>query len=425
MPLDKDITPTPTPYRAPVYCEMQEEYVVDAAFLWELRACQRQQPHITHQAITLLEQRIEIQLEGILLVMEAGWAACEAALEHQEPGEVFTATVVALRSHDHLKIQKAMQAGFTNAQTMKGLISALGWVSDAHVDPWITTFLHSNELNTIYLGLAACSVRRNDPGEQLTALLQREDCLNDIPLHARALRLIGELRRHDLLPALLAAHDADNDDLRFWSLWSTMLLGHTSSLHKMQPFVFKSGPHQQRALQLAFRVWPMAQAREWIAALATDNAQPRAAIIAMGVLGDPHAVNELIAAMTDPLLARVAGEALTFITGVDLTQQTLVRPSPPALPTSPNDDPTDDNVAMDEDEKLPWPEAEKVLAWWHQHRANFTDGQRYFLGKPMSIDALQHILTTGYQRQRHAAALELALIERSSPLINTHAKIIP
>jgi len=80
---------------------------------------------------------------------------------------------------------------------------------------------------------------------------------------------------------------------------------------------------------------------------------------------------------------------------------------------------------MDEDEKLLWPEAEKVLAWWHQHRANFTDGQRHFLGKPINIDTLQHILTTGTPRQRHAAALELALIDPHRPLINTRAKVIP
>ena len=49
-------------------------------------------------------------------------------------------------------------------------------------------------------------------------------------------------------------------------------------------------------------------------------------------------------------------------------------------------------------------------------------GQRYFLGKPITADWLKQKLAIGTQRQRHAAALELAL-SGETPLFNTRARI--
>ena len=71
------------------------------------------------------------------------------------------------------------------------------------------------------------------------------------------------------------------------------------------------------------------------------------------------------------------------------------------------------------------PDAEKVVALWRHHGSSFIAGQRYFLGQALTQEVLQHALTSAYQRQRHAAALELALIDPQARLINTHAKVIP
>ena len=70
----------------------------------------------------------------------------------------------------------------------------------------------------------------------------------------------------------------------------------------------------------------------------------------------------------------------------------------------------DDDVGLDDDKNLPWPDVERIDALWRNHGSNFHVGQRYLLGKPITADSLQHTLTTAYQRQQHAAALELVLI---------------
>ena len=119
--------------------------------------------------------------------------------------------------------------------------------------------------------------------------------------------------------------------------------------------------------------------------------------MATGVLGDPHAVNWLIGKMTDPKQARLVGEAFTAITGIDLEKCKLTMAPPVQEPI------LDDDVGLDDDKNLPWPDVERIDALWRNHGSNFHVGQRYFLGKPNTADSLQRTLTTAYQRQRHAA----------------------
>ena len=147
-------------------------------------------------------------------------------------------------------------------------------------------------------------------------------------------------------------------------------------------------------------------------------------IKATGILGDPHAVNWLIAKMQEPSVAKLAAEAFTCITGINLDEHQLSAEEPENAPVTPNDDPDDDNVDLDEDENLPYPDVAKVTAFWRKSRQNFTPGERYFMGKPVSSGVLKRILAQGSQRQRHGAAMELALSDSDALLVNTQARVV-
>jgi uncharacterized protein (TIGR02270 family) len=129
----------------------------------------------------------------------------------------------------------------------------------------------------------------------------------------------------------------------------------------------------------------------------------------------------LVERMDTPPLSRVAGEAFSMITGVDLAGQDLEGDWPEGFEAGPNDDPADENVEMDPDENLPWPDVAKVKDWWMRHRHEFEPGVRYLCGRPMTEDWLEHVLRYGYQRQRAAAALELAIRRPGTPLFNVKA----
>ncbi len=407
-----------------VYRNVYEQYVDDASFLWILRSIAMEQPHYKASDILELEQRIEGRLDGLMTSIDIGWKACEKALELQESGEVFTSMVIAMRSHEAGKIKTAVDVGLENELALPGLISAMGWLPDEIANPWMERFLKGKEMNHKYLGLASCSVRRQDPGEALVTILQRDDCLQHEKLYARALRLVGELRRQDCMPAISAAMNDENENISFWATWSAALLGHRSSVQNLQSLVFKSGPHQNQAIELAFRVLPIEQARKWISKLSEDESQVRAGIKATGDLGDPHAINWLISKMQDSKVAKLAGESFSYITGVDFkTHHLLVDESDSYLAIS-KDDANEGSVDLDEDENLPYPNAEKVAAIWRNHGQNFIVGRRYFMGHPVTPELLKETLVGGSQRQRHAAAMELALNENDVQLPNTRAKVL-
>jgi uncharacterized protein (TIGR02270 family) len=404
------------------YRGIYDQFVDNASFLWILRSIAVDQPHYFCDEIQDLENRIQAQLDGLITNIDQAWENCEKALEYQEPGEVFTAAVTAFRSHDMNKIQQTVEIGLSNEQAFKGLVSALGWLPGKLVHGWIKKFFTSKNLDHKYLAVAACSVRRENPEAYLNRILEREDCRAHIPLYSRCLRLIGELRRLDLMPYLVQASKHEEDSVKFWASWSSVLLGNHAHVTGLETYILKKGPFQNRAINLAFRILPVDKARALISKLAEQDGQTRNVIKASGILGDPQAINWLVEKMQDRQVARLAGESFSLITGIDLERRELVDEQKQVSENIEEDLPEDEDVALDEDENLPWPDYQKIKKFWMNHGRHFIAGQRYVLGKPVSTEWLKNKLGIVTQRQRHAIALELALLGES-PLLNTHAKI--
>ena len=125
--------------------------------------------------------------------------------------------------------------------------------------------------------------------------------------------------------------------------------------------------------------------------------------------------------MVIPDVARVAGESFSMLTGVDLEYENFEGEWPEGFEAGPTEDPEDENVEMDADEDLPWPNVELIQQWWNSHKHDFHNGTRCLCGPVMSIGSLNHVLRTGFQRQRTAAAVELAIHQPGIPLFETRA----
>lgn len=406
------------------YLNIYEQYVEDVSFLWLMRSIAINQPHYNVADIQALEARVQVRLDGLMTSMDIVWMLCEKALVLNGPGEVFVAAIVAFKSHDAAKIQKVIDAGMVSDATFKGLMSAIAWLPSKISYAWIQKFMTSKDINHKYLAIALCSIRRENPGEFLTKFLQREDCLQHEKLYIRCLRIIGELKRHDLMPALDSAIASDNINIAFWANWSAMLLGNKALVNKMEPHIFNVSPHQDRALNITFRVLSINDARSWITRLSGDEQQISTVIKATGILGDPHAVDWLILKMREPKYARLAGESFTFITGIDLEKNQLSQVAPEHYEPIPNEDAGDEIVALDDDENLPWPNATAVEAMWKQSSVQFAKGQRYLMGKEINKANLTSHIQNPNQRQRQVVAIELALLDASQILQNTSAKVL-
>ena len=179
-----------------------EEHVNDAAFLWLLRSQAIVQPHHGPAYIRKLEQRINNHLTGLSVNPDSAWKFALEAATFNESGEIFVLAMLALMSGESEKINSAIEFGFYDKETFKGLVSALGWAPDAYVNSKLKIWIESDNILHRHLAVATCSVRRLDPQLFLNHLFNDLENAENIPLMCRMLRLVGELKRHDLLQQL-------------------------------------------------------------------------------------------------------------------------------------------------------------------------------------------------------------------------------
>jgi uncharacterized protein (TIGR02270 family) len=395
-----------------------EQHAEEAAFLWLLRDDAVQAPHYSMKDLADLDERVEAHIDGLRIAGEAGWSFCADALAQEEPGEVFAAAVLAFESGQDQRIKMVLEAAATDPELSRGLISALGWLRFDQVKDHIDQLLRSLAPELRRIGVAASAVHRQDPGSTLVNALNDEDTF----LKARAIRAVGELGRIDLLPMLKKQLAAEDKDCQFWAGWSAVLLGdRDDALELLKAVAVSESPFRDRSLQVALRAMGSVGAQKWLKDQAQHPDLLRYAIIGAGVIGDPVYIPWLIEQMEMPDHARVAGEAFTMITGVDIAYEDLEGEWPEGFEAGPTESPEDEDVELDPDEDLPWPDPELIAEWWNKNKGSFQSGTRYLLGKPISPEHLQHVLRHGFQRQRASAAIELAMLEPGQPLFEIRA----
>jgi uncharacterized protein (TIGR02270 family) len=365
-----------------------------------------------------LDERLEAHLDGVRVAGESGWDFVKKALEIGEPGEVFAAAVLAFESADEGRTQDVLAVGMATSEAERGLISALGWLSYEQALKPMNALLASSASAHRRLGIAASAIHRRNPGPALQIALASDDPL----LKARALRASGELGLVDRHTTVLANIKAEDSACRFWAAWSAALIsGHKDAVASLQNVVESGGPFRERAVQMAVRRLPLRDAKAWLTKLAKEDRQLRTALIGAGAIGEPEVIPWLIEQMKVPELARVAGEAFSMLTGVDIGYEDLDGKKPEGFEAGPTDSPEDEDVAMDTDLDLPWPDPVRIQEWWRAHSGDFQKGTRYLLGQPIESEALRQVLKTGRQRQRAAAALELAIMQPGRPLFEVRA----
>jgi uncharacterized protein (TIGR02270 family) len=394
------------------------QFAEEAAFLWTLRAELAVAPHVSLSDLRRWDERIEAQLDGIL-VSGASGQVWEELLPGDNAGEIFARAVLALDADQEDVFRKVVLKAAPNPGLAPGLISALGWRSYAQVKPRIRALLSSKQPHHRRLGLAAAAAHREDPGTAHDLFLFLNDA--DPGLRARACRAAGELGRLDVQALLQKVAAGPDLDCRFWANWTLALFGDKNALRSLVTLVETKSPHRERAMHMAIRCIGLTLGRQWLNELMQAPGDMRFAIQAAGALGCAEKVPWLIERMADPALARVAAEAFTQITGADLDREYLKGEPPKDFDAGPNDDPDDDNVAVDPDENLPWPNVSAVEKWWAGHEKQFAAPVRFILGQPISPENLAAALRTGRQRQRAAAALDLALHQRGKPMVEVRA----
>lgn len=407
---------------AAVLLDIVAQHAEEAAFLWHLRDLAVDRPHYAVRHLRRLEERLEAHLDGLRVAGAEGIELAQAELDrHPEPGEAFALAFLLLEAGEDGRLSALLELVRAVPSSLRGLEGALGWLEPGALAGRVGPWLDSPDPLERRLGLVACSLHRVDPGRRLEPLLADPDGA----VRARALRLVGELGRRALRPALLAALSDPDPVCRLWAAWSAVRLGEGgAALTALLGEAETAEPDGWPALDLAVRAMPAAEAAGWIRAMHRTPGQARRVVRALGALGDPAVVPWLLARLDDPALARLAGEAFSLVTGADLAFLDLDRPPPAEPPFGPSDEPAEEEVALDPDEHLPWPDRTRIEAFWAEAASGMPAGTRHLLGRPVGPEAIGQAWVSGYQRQRRAAALERALMRPEEPLWNWRAKVI-
>lgn len=406
-----------TSFHQPIF-HIVQQHAEESAMLRNIRSGQVTASHIKLHHLRRLDDRIAAHLDGLAVAGEYGLSVCDTAMEDPGVGEVFAAAVRAIEQKDELRLNKLFALVGAMPEARPGLMSAFGWVSAQYLQGIVAKLLNSADPFMQQVGITACVMHRVDPGPALAKLITHPEP----QLRACALRTAGELGRRDLLP-VCEQNLADEDiTCRFWAAWTAVLLGNrANAVNILKTYSLLINSFQEHALQLILKVMSLPDAHALLKTLAQDAVNTRRLIQGVGIVGDPYYVPWLIKQMDDPKLARLAGESFSFITGLDLAYLDLECNAPEGIELGPNDDPEDNNVAMDEDDNLPWPDPVKIQAWWDVNQSVFISGERYFMGKRITCEHCILVLKEGYQRQRIAAAQYLCLLEPGTQLFPTSA----
>jgi uncharacterized protein (TIGR02270 family) len=395
-----------------------DQLAEESAFLWQLRDAALSAPHYLLADLARLDQRVEAQLDGLGVLGEPGWDVVRQDLAAGRAGEVFAAAVLAFESNVEEKIQQVIEVGTASPEAARGLISALGWLPYEQASKHIRILLAAEEPARKGVGIAASAIHRRNPGPALLAAFGA----GDPALRARAFRAAGELGFVDSHITLRTNLKYKDPTVRFWAAWSNaLLIGHKDAVAYLQNVAEAGGPFAECAAGMAIRRLAPNDAKIWLKRLVKDLGQRRIAVIAAGAFADPEAIPFLIDQMKVPKLSRVAGESFSLITGVHIAYDKLEGEKPAGFEAGPTENPEDEDVSMDADLNLAWPDPALIQKWWNARQGSFAKGTRYLLGQPITPESLRDALKKGYQRQRAAAAIELAILKPGRPLFEVRA----
>jgi uncharacterized protein (TIGR02270 family) len=395
-----------------------QQHLEDACLLQSMRLFCIGKPSIKLKLLHRIDERLAGHLDGIAIAGAYASEFADKGILNSSLGEIFTAIVNAIEDRNKVALEKFLTITESLPGIQDSATSAFGWVSTASLQGITKALLDSPNPFRRQVGLAACAMHQVNPGAAVVAALNDENTA----LRARALRVVADLGLVDHLPAFTDALAHEDPDCAYQAARAAILLGDRgASVSALRRIALAPGPWSSRALGLLLKLQSTADAHATLKALAQDPACVRLLIQGIGTAGDSHYVPWLIQQMHDLKLSRLAGESFSFITGLDLAYLDLERKPPEGVDFGPNDDPNDDNVAMDEDDGLAWPDVDKISAWWQAHGHRFAPGTRYFMGEPPSPGHCLDVLKNGFQRQRMAAAVYLCLLKPGTPLFNCAA----
>jgi uncharacterized protein (TIGR02270 family) len=400
-----------------ILLDIVEEHLEEADFLWSHRQSALADRDSTLHRLAELEERLLAHLDGLVLSEEAGWELLSPKLIEGETGEAFAAAWVALASGRSQYVD-ALRAALNTAKgpVLAGIGQAFCHAPNQQVVPLLTPMLSADGAAQRAVALDALSFRRSTiPDRQLqAALLDKEPLVS-----AAALTAVGRLRKKSLVASVEKLLEAEQPSVRQEAMRAGLLVGSGKALAHCRAAVKGKTEEASDALTL-LGLMGQADHTRLLGEALNELVIVRQAMSSLGWLGYSAGIDELVPLAGDRKLARLVGDTVSRITGVDLaTEGFVLKDSPSAV--VPQEESDEEAYVDDPDDGLPWPDPVKLSTWWKANGARFNAGTRYRNGRPHTRQMLVETLQQGNLADRHQAAFELALLDPTGPLVETRA----
>lgn len=386
--------------------ELFEEHLGEATFLWRQREHALASPRHTPQDTAALESRLLRHVDG--LVLEGVSALERKLLPLLEDGDLDAVSVATLALLDPdiwqpEPVLRTLRQG--EPEQRAAICQVLLSRPCTRLEEPLHRMLEDGPPALQPLLLEVLS----EWGNLSLPLMERFLASDESRTRAAALNAVSRQPLPQLAPRVLEGLSSKNADVRQAAVIAGLHLGVGEAWSACQHQAVLPEPGSAFA-RLLLACHGDARERALLLetlALPEPVALRQQTLWALGFSGSKEAAAACLPWMAseDPLIARLAGEAFSAITGVRLTG---------AMTLDDADEEPGDEVLSLTESWLPRPRADAVADWWHRNLSRFSSGVRYLDGAPCSPERLLATFEAGSMRRRPTLALELTLRSRGT-----------
>ena len=231
-------------------------------------------------------------------------------------------------------------------------------------------------------------------------------------LNVALLEIIGKYQYEGYDSTIITFLESEDEALRYHALYAGCKLDIAQAKVMLEENSIKN-PHYQMQTQALF--YALSQKGKLLTveeALAHEYETIREQLYAFAMLGYVGLVPFIIERMHNLEEALCAGEAFSFITGIDLDDEDLIR----VENITEEEESTlraaqkADRWSRDYEDDLPLVDVELVQTWWSEHQNDFPAQTRLIDGKAYNNENLKIIVEKGTGTQREIARLLLEFL---------------
>lgn len=382
--------------------KLTDRHTDQLAFGWRRRPDRLANPALDFADLVAYDDRMQASLTALVHLGEPARQHLRKLLgEPVRSAELFAVTCYALATQDAELFDAVSALSTAIPDLMPARVAALQWAPDsALLTSAIDCLSMAQQLNLVGLH----NRQWPDLEERVLACLRTQP--SDTEDICAAFQLIRELGRADLANAGRSYLDNDHPAVRLAAAQTLLSLGspehHGLACDTLQTLAMSEQDATATAALRALFLHVPACTQPVLARLASTSLHRRRYLLALGWLGRADAIPDLMAALEDRHLGRVAAAALALITGSDPGRDGWSGTKPERRRR--HAEPGDQLSAYPDDHELPWPDPSAFAVWWSKHSERFTADQRYFAGRPLTPAWLATVLRTGPLPWRPLAA---------------------